>query len=136
MKSRKSGGDSYEAQSETNRLILLTNNVLQELWYGERDIKRGPSVNAVETVILIQSVNNLTNMVKIAANGWIDSKRMVVAGGKKFEVLELLLNASQGTSNYCDAIISKLPAFDQPLAVSWKTPLISLIESAISEYKR
>jgi hypothetical protein len=136
LKSRKPSGDSRDAQIETDKIMSLTNDVLGELWDGAKRIRQGPNVNAVETVVIIPTINSMTDKVRTVVDGWIDAKPMVAAGGKQGTVLNMLLDASQTAALFCDAIIGKLPGFDQPLAVGWKTPVVGHIERAITEYKR
>src|ERR1700712_2075210 len=60
MKKRKSGGDSREAQKETNALVSLGRDLIEELRFGSREVRRGPAVNSFEAIALLQGIDTLT----------------------------------------------------------------------------
>jgi hypothetical protein len=135
MKQRRSGGDTREAQKETNGLVQLGKDLVEELRLGSREVRRGPAVNSFEAIALLQGIDNLTRVLQSITNGWIDSKRMVLAAGSKATVLNLLLDASEGSTVFSDAIISKLPLLEQTLGQQFKTTFTMIIEMAIKEYR-
>lgn len=132
---RASGGDSKKAEQETNKLLNLAQTSLEECRFSAREIRRGPNVNAFEAVGLLNMVNSLTSQIRTVVDGWVDAKRMVQAGGKKAAVLNALLDASEATTNLGDAIISKLPVLDRPLAQQFQSAFVRVYETAITDYK-
>jgi hypothetical protein len=136
MKSRRPGGDSIEAERETNGLLSLNRSVVDEVRLGSRDIRRGPGVNVVEATALASSIGGLIKQTQRVMDGWIDSKRMVVVAGKRNIVLDELLSHSDAVAVLADAIIFKLPGTNQGLGQQFKVAINKVIESAISAYKR
>lgn len=137
MRSRPSGGDTAEAQRQTDNLLSLTNKAIEELRLGSRDIRRDqPTIGSLEGMTLMTPLNNLSTQLQRVADGWTSSKDMVVAAGKKSAVLNTMLDASEATIVFSDAIIQKIPLVEQYIGQGYKTQFMNIIEKTIQIYKK
>jgi hypothetical protein len=117
-------------------LIARNHDLIEDLRFGSREIRHGPSVNSYEALLLMQSVGSITQGLQSAVNGWIDSKRLIVAAGRKAVVLDELIAAEEASDVFSDAMIAKLPVLNQPLAQQFKANVNRIIGLAVADYKR
>jgi hypothetical protein len=135
MKQRRQGGTMDEAVLETNGLIRLGRGVVEELRFGSREIdQKSQTLNIIEATSLYVSIDNLTTVLRNDMNGWIDSKKMVVAAGKTNEVLNLLRDASSASRAYSDSIQKRLGSWEQPVAQLTKGEFQQIIDKAVAAY--
>jgi hypothetical protein len=136
FKSRRPGGDVREAEKSTDNFLVLHREVVEELRFGSREVRRGPNVNAFEALQLYQRVDGVTKLLQSVVDGWKDSKRIVVTAGKKNVVLDELLTASEASQQFAEAIIQKLPLLEQGAGQTFKQQHFRILETAITEYKK
>jgi hypothetical protein len=130
------GGSLEEARKITDYLLGIQMEYVEELRKGGRDIRRGPMAIAVEIPKLISLVDEVGARLHSAMNGWIKSKNMAVAAGRKEAVLDRLLATSDAMIVFSEAAISKLPPTTHSFGGTFKNQHEGFIEAAISAYRR
>jgi hypothetical protein len=136
MKSRPYGGSVEEAAQITDTLLQLSNVVISDLRNGANDIRsRQATLGTLEGLSLVPSLTSMASNVQSVMNGWADSKKMVVAGGRYDIAVQTLFEAQDRTSIFADAIIAKVPWGEQTLAGTYKTQFTNIIMGCIKVYQ-
>jgi hypothetical protein len=136
FKQRKPSSTAQDMDRIATALISRNRDLIQDLRFGSREIRRGPSATSYEALLLMQSAASITQGLQGAVNGWIDAKRVIVMAGRKAAVLDELIAAEEASDVFSDAMIAKLPVLNQPLAQQFKTNVNRIIDLAVADYKR
>lgn len=135
MRSRPNGGDLAEAVRQSDRLMGLQMAVVGELRTSAREVRRGPNASMGEGYNVTQAFGNMTGLVQISTDGWLASLPMIVAAQKQDAVLNTLMDTSEATTIFADALIGKLPYVIQAVASPQKTQFINIIEKSVAQYQ-
>jgi hypothetical protein len=132
-----SGGTQEDANYHALRLLDKYKALNNDIRNGARDIRRGPSVNVIETAILLTGVNSFASLITDAVNAIMteNAKRMIWTAGKQDAQQRFFIeleNASEACTNFGDALVSKLPLLEQGVASLFKTAFVNLIEPAVT----
>jgi hypothetical protein len=136
MRSRPPGGTIEEAARITDYLLNLSNDAITQLRNGAVDIRaRQANLGSFEGLSLVPLLTSMTAQLQNVMNGWTDSKKMVVAGGRHDIALSTLYEASDRTAIFADAIIAKLPWGEQTLGGTYKTQFTRIFDATIRVYQ-
>jgi hypothetical protein len=132
-----SGGTQEEANDHALRLLDQYQKLNKDIRDGSRDIRRGPSVTYIETALLLTGVNSFATLITEAVNAIMteNAKRMIWTAGKQDAQKRFyteLVSASEGCTNFGDAMVSRIPGLDQGVATIFKNAFINLIEPAVT----
>jgi len=137
MKSRPAGGSAEEATRVTDNLLGLSYNAVSALRNGANDIKsKQATLMPLEGFQLFPSLNTLSNQLTNVMNGWVDAKKMAIAGGRYEAALQMLFEASDRTGIFAEVAIGKLAIGEQTLSLWIKSTFTGIIERAIKSYQQ
>jgi hypothetical protein len=123
-----------DAGKVINELLNIEKFIESEILTGVGVVKRAPNVGAVEALQLITSITTITDLVAKTSDGWYDARNVVKRAGKRDAVYRQLKAASDASTQFSDALISKLPVLYQPAAILAKNRNSNLIKGALEEY--
>jgi hypothetical protein len=136
MRQRPPGGSIEEAARITDYLLNLSNEAIVQLRNGAQDVRaRQATLGAWEGLSLVPLLTTMTTQLQNVMTGWMDSKRMVVAGGRYEAAVSVLYEASDRTAIFADAIIAKLPWGEQTLGGTYKTQFTKIFDATIRVYQ-
>jgi len=137
LKSRPPGGSSEDAAKVTDNLLGLSYNAITALRNGATDIKtKQATLMPLEGFQLFPTLNTLSNQLQNVVNGWVDSKKMAIAGNRYDATLQMLFEASDRTGIFADTAISKLAIGEQTLSGWIKTTFTGILEKGIKVYQQ
>jgi hypothetical protein len=130
------GGSADEARRITSDLVRYQQDLIEEYRLGARDVRRGPAAGVLDAPRLSEPWYNMGLWLQSNSNGWISAKDMVTAAGKKGEVLDLLMTASEASIVFDEACIAKVAGAGTLLGNWAKSQHGQYIEAAITQYKK
>jgi hypothetical protein len=117
-----------------NELLNIEKFIESETLTGVGVIKRAPNVGAVEALQLITIITTITDLVAKTSDGWYDARNVVKRAGKRDAVYRQLKAAADASTQFSDAMISKLPVLYQPAGILAKNRNANLIKGALEEF--
>jgi hypothetical protein len=129
------GGSFEEASGRTNDLINMQMEYENILHSGAAAVRAGQGMLPPDGMRMIPTLQEIKRLLDSASTGWIRAKQMVVAAGKKNEVYQQLIMASDSTSIFGDAFVAKMPPAAQTVGKSFSKACKGYLEGAIKVYK-
>lgn len=100
-----------DAASQTQQLIVMDQNVVEDLRTASRDIRRGPNFSQLDGARLMEPMNELLRVLQQTSAGWIEARPMVNAANMRSQVYDQLLNHSEADQAFGDTICRFIPFF-------------------------
>jgi hypothetical protein len=135
LKTIPPGGSLEEAAGRTNDLVRTQAEYSNTLRDAARDVRRGQNMVPTDGMRMISSIQQVGKLLQSTSTGWVHAKEMVVAAGKRNDVYQELINASDATSIFGDAFVAKMPPAVQSRGKSFSKDCTSYLEAAIKAYK-
>jgi hypothetical protein len=137
MRVRPNGGSIAEAQRITSELMTLSQVAIEDTRVCARDIRRSQGdIGLMESLNLLPALNTLETQLQKITEQWMQSKSMVAAAGQRQFVMTMLMDSSEAIIAFSETLISKLPYLGQPFGTSYKTTFATILEKAITAYKK
>jgi hypothetical protein len=129
------GGSLGEAAGRTNDLLNMQNEYVMILRDAARDVRRGQNMVPTDGMRMISSIQQVGKLLQSTSAGWIRAKDMVVAAGKRNDVYQELIIASDATSMYGEAFVAKMPPLVQSRGKSFTKDCTDYLEGAVRAYR-
>jgi hypothetical protein len=137
IRSLPSGGTQDDANRGAMQLLDLHKRLNNDMRDGAREIRKGPSVNAIEAVVLLTGINSFSNLISDVVLSMTSEnvKRMIWTAGKQDAQKRFyseLVAAQDACIAISDAMMGKMPLIDLAAANIIKNSFVSLLEPAVS----
>jgi hypothetical protein len=131
-----SGGSESIANMHSRRLLDQYVQLNNDIRDGAYNIRKGPSVGQVETLMLSTTIGAFTTLISEVTTGMTseNTKRMIWTAGQRAaqdRFAQELATSSAAVTMYGDAIISRLPVIDQLVANTFKSAFLNLVEPGV-----
>jgi hypothetical protein len=135
LKEVPSGGSVEEAVRRTDELISMQRSYSDALWDGSRDILKGQAMGPPDGMRMRDSILQVGKLLQSTMSGWVFAKKMVAAAGKQSNAYRELTIASDATTIFGDAFVSKMPPAVHNLGKSFSKDCKGYVELAVKAYK-
>jgi hypothetical protein len=129
---------SSEVQRRWPDVERVGHDVSSLLDRDARDIRMGPTVNAIEAASLLQPINKLSDATDRTVNEWI-SIRGALNQGDRRKVVDILKHHQASSGAYADAILNRQQALTglltMPAGQLFGTRAQASIQRAINAYQ-
>jgi hypothetical protein len=128
--------DAGEADAQITWVLPYAQGLIDDLRFGSREIRRGPTVNTAEALSLPQKTDTMFKQLQSVITGVRSARPIAIAAGKKLWVLDTLMNGSDAMREFFDAIISKLGPVEAGLSLGTKQQFLRAFDAVVQEYRR
>jgi hypothetical protein len=136
LRGAKPTSDPKDQQSYIRWLLDLDNQVQSAMTFGSGEVRRAPNINELEAARLAFVMDPVLRETRSTMNGWTNIKRIVQSAGMVAVVRDQLSKGAIQSSGFADAIISRLPVINRGIGQTFKSSIMSPIDSTIRGYAR
>jgi hypothetical protein len=125
----------YDPYTAADQVIYYHRRLVDVVRRGAGNIRRGPSITAIESMSISGITDGVIGMLQGNMNAFIADKTFFASARKMDEVYRTLQDSVEAHTEYSDALTSRLPRYEAGMPKISSQRWITMIQSAVFAYK-